>query len=182
MPFASSVIARMQWRASYVQNRTHTIGFVSDVIATTPHAGRIIQGAQDLAWEHGYLLLVVNTGRNRQVLEAAVDMMLERRVDGMLYATMYHRAVAPPAVVREVPTVLLDCFVEDRSLPSVVPNEVKGGYVATKTLLDAGHRRIGFINNLDPVRPRRDDWRAIGRRYMNLGLPLMNHCSVIIRR
>ncbi|MEZ4657164.1 MAG: LacI family DNA-binding transcriptional regulator [Caldilineaceae bacterium] len=105
-------------------NRTHTIGFISDVVATTPFAGRIIQGAQDVAWEQGYLLLVVNTGGNQEVKQAAVETLLERRVDGILYATMWHRAVAPPPQIHEAPTVLLDCFVAERSLPSVTPDEV----------------------------------------------------------
>ncbi len=132
-------------------NRTHTFGFISDVVATTPFAGQIIQGAQDAAWQQNYLLLVVNTGGDQAVKQAAVDTLLERRVDGILYATMYHRAVFPPPQVREVPTVLLDCYVEDRSLPSVVPDEVNGGYVATIALLQKGHKRIGLINNLQPV-------------------------------
>ncbi len=132
-------------------SRTHTIGFVSDLVATTPYAGRIIQGAQDVAWEEGYLLLVVNTGGNQAMKLAAVETLLERRVDGILYATMWHRAVSPPPQIREVPTVLLDCYVEDRSLPSVVPDEVKGGYVATKTLLTRGHRRVALINDQSPV-------------------------------
>ena len=132
-------------------NRTQTFGFISDVVATTPFAGRIIQGAQDAAWAQGYLLLVVNTSGDEAVTEAAVETLLERRVDGILYATMYHRAVTPPAAVHETPTVLLDCFVEDRSLPSVVPDEIRGGYDATAALLRKGHTRIGLVNNLDVV-------------------------------
>lgn len=132
-------------------NRTQTLGFISDVVATTPFAGKIIQGAQDAAWTQGYLLLVVNTGGDDAVTNAAVETLLERRVDGILYATMYHRAVTPPAAVREAPTVLLDCFVEDRSLPSVTPDEVKGGYEATVALLRKGHTRIGLVNNMDAV-------------------------------
>ncbi len=31
-------------------NRTHTIGFVTDEIATTPYAGNTLKGAQELAW------------------------------------------------------------------------------------------------------------------------------------
>ena len=31
--------------------RTHTIGFVSDEIGTTPYAGQILQGAQESAWQ-----------------------------------------------------------------------------------------------------------------------------------
>jgi LacI family transcriptional regulator len=49
--------------------------------------------------------------------------------------------------LREVPTVLLDCYAEDRSYPSVVPEEVGGGCEATQYLLQKGHRRIGFINH-----------------------------------
>jgi len=45
-------------------SRTHTIGFVTDRIATTPYAVRILEGAQEAAWATGYLLLLVNTGGN----------------------------------------------------------------------------------------------------------------------
>ena len=48
-------------------------------------------------------------------------------------------------------TVLVDCFCADRSLPSVVPNEIQGGRRATEVLLSKGHRRIGFINNIEPI-------------------------------
>ncbi len=132
-------------------SRTHTIGFISDVVATTPFAGQIIQGAQDGAWEHGYLLLVVNTGGNQEVKQAAVNTLLERRVDGILYATMYHRSVDPPTQIREVPTVLLDCYVEDRSLPSVVPDEVNAGRVATNALIRQGHTRIAYSGDIEPI-------------------------------
>lgn len=89
-------------------NRSYTIGFISDEILTTPHAGRMIQGAQDAAWEHQKLLLLVNTGLNKELEAMAIDMMLERQVDGIVYATMYHHLVTVPEQIREVPVVLLD--------------------------------------------------------------------------
>lgn len=125
--------------------RTHTIGFVSDLIASTPYASRIIQGAQERAWENDYLLLLVNTGGNQEMKQTAVDTLLDRQVDGIIYATMYHREVHPPDNIREVPTMLIDCYVADRSLPSVVPNEHEGGYNATRHLLQKGHQRIGYL-------------------------------------
>jgi LacI family transcriptional regulator len=131
--------------------RTHTIGFISDDIATTPFAGQMIQGAQDLAWGNNKLILLVNTGRDKRMKFDAVEALLERQVDGIIYATMYHRQVEPPAAIYETPTVLLDCFVSDRSLPSVVPDEITGGKLATETLIHRGHRRIGFIQNEDPI-------------------------------
>ena len=128
-------------------DRTNTIGFISDVVATTPYAGQIIQGAQELAWQHNNLLLLVSTGTNREMKNVAVETLLDRRVDGIIYASMYHREVHPPESIREVPTVLLDCFDANGTLPSVVPDEVQGGYDATRHLLEKGHRRIGYITD-----------------------------------
>lgn len=127
-------------------NRSHTIGFVTDEIATTPYAGNIIKGAQDLAWNQGKLLMIVNTGRDISIIAAAIETLLERRVEGIIYAAMYHRAVRLPANIREVSTVLLNCYSADHALPAVVPDEVRGGYEATEALLRKGHRRIGLIN------------------------------------
>ncbi|HEX2909762.1 MAG TPA: LacI family DNA-binding transcriptional regulator [Chloroflexia bacterium] len=132
-------------------SQTHTIGFITDEIATTPHAVNIIKGAQNRAWSDGKLLLIVNCGSNLAIKEAAIEMMLERQVEGLIYAAMYHQAVELPANIYEAPAVLLDCFSTNRSLPSVVPDEVQGGRTATEVLLAKGHRRIGFINNLDQI-------------------------------
>jgi LacI family transcriptional regulator len=64
---------------------------------------------------------------------------------------MYHREAHPPKVIKEVPTVLLDCYVADKSLPSVVPDEVLGAYTAVSHLINKGHTRIGYLQNDDPV-------------------------------
>jgi LacI family transcriptional regulator len=91
-------------------NRTYTIGFVSDEIATTPFAVQIIHGAQDRAWKDSYLTLMINTGGDPEMKEAALQAMHDRKVDGIVYATMYHREVQMHEMLHELPTVLLDCF------------------------------------------------------------------------
>jgi LacI family transcriptional regulator len=126
--------------------RSSAIAFVTDEIASTPYAVDTIRGAQDIAWQHGKILLLVNTNGNETLLEAAVESMLDRQVEGLIFATWYHRMARLPKIVYQLPTVLIDCYVEDRSLPSAVPDEFQGGYTATEVLLRHGHRRIGFIN------------------------------------
>lgn len=130
--------------------RSNTIGFVTDEIVTTPHAVHIIKGAQRAAWERKKLLLVINTERDLQVESEATEMLLERRVDGIIYATMYHREIVVPKVPAHMPVVLLDCFDRDHKYASVVPDEFQGGYLATETLLEQGHTRVGFINVDNP--------------------------------
>jgi LacI family transcriptional regulator len=126
--------------------RSHTLGFVTDEIVTTPYAGAIIKGTQDHAWAHGLILMIVNTGKDAVLTEAAIETLHEHRVEGIIYAAMYHKVVQLPETIREVPAVLLNCFIKDRSLPSIVPDEVRGGREATEALLRKGHRRIGLIN------------------------------------
>jgi len=150
-----AAVEELGWRPNALARglrlrHSHTIGFISDEIASSPHAGKIIQGAQDAAWTDTTMLLIVNTGSNRDIERGALEMMLERQVDGLIYATMYHHAAAPEALA-QVPAVLLNCYVEDRSLPSVVPDEVQGGRTATDVLLRKGHRRVGFINDVGPM-------------------------------
>ena len=130
--------------------RSNTIGFISDEIATSPFAVDIVKGAQLEAWQHGMLLLVVNTERDGQHEADAIATLLERRVEGVVYAAMFHRSVEPNERLRQVPAVLIDCFEPNGVYHAVVPDEEQGGHLATRTLIDRGHRRIGFVN-LDPV-------------------------------
>jgi LacI family transcriptional regulator len=131
--------------------RSQIIGFVTDEILTSPYAGKIIQGAQDAAGAARKILLLANTGGDPELEKADIETLLEHQVDGIIYATMSHRVVEPPESFYEIPSVLLDCYSEDRTLPSVVPDEVKSALIATKLLLQKGHRRIGFINCFEDV-------------------------------
>jgi LacI family transcriptional regulator len=124
-----------------------TIGVVSDLIATTPHAGAMVQGVQDAAWQSGKVLLMVNTGGDEQLERRAIDAMLGRQVEGLLYATMYHRVIDPPETLREVPSVLLDARSTDQTLSSVAPDEQGGAQAAVAHLAELGHRRIGFLQS-----------------------------------
>lgn len=123
------------------------IVYLSDELATSPHAMQTIEGARDGAWEHGCLLAVFATGGD-PALEGAVlaRMLADPGLLGVLYATIFTRAVSLPASLAGVPAVLLNCHTRDRQYSSVVPGELLGGFAATMHLVDSGHRRIGLIN------------------------------------
>jgi len=136
---------------SFRLQRSQTLALVSDEIATTPHAGRIILGAHEAASKQGWLVMLVNTGGTPELEASEIAALKQRRVDGFLYATMYHRDVSVPDSLVDVPTVLLDAKTTDPSVSWVVPDEVGGGRTATEHLLAHGHRRIGFLNNVDDI-------------------------------
>ncbi|WP_045729427.1 LacI family DNA-binding transcriptional regulator [Pseudarthrobacter chlorophenolicus] len=133
--------------------RTGMLGLLSEDIATTPHAGRIILGADEAAKARGYNLMILNTSAAATLdsRQADVEALLERRVDGILYATMYHRNVDLPPNLGNVPSVLVDSVSTGGNITAVIPDEESGARTAVSALVEAGHTRIGFLNNTDDV-------------------------------
>lgn len=133
-------------------NRSGLIGLLSEEIATTPHAGRIILGAQNAAREHDLTLVIVNAERESgDSHKDDVQTLIDRQVEAVLYATMYHRQVSLPVNLQGLPAVLIDSTDRAGLVPAVVPDEVGGAVAAVTHLVEAGHRRIGFLNNDDDV-------------------------------
>ena len=130
---------------SLAAQRTDFIGVVTD-IGGGPFAGDILLGAQRAAWDRGKFLLVVGFAEDEQGTDRAVEMLLERRVEGLIFATQGHAELTIPSIAREVPVVLVHCTDAERELPSIVPDEHGGGYKAADHLLRLGHRRIAMIN------------------------------------
>ncbi|MDQ0867146.1 LacI family DNA-binding transcriptional regulator [Arthrobacter globiformis] len=138
--------------ASGLRNqRSQILGLVSDEITTTPFAGAMIRGAQDAAYERGYVVMVVNSGLDSELEHREITMLQQHQVDGVVYARMYHQKARLPTELAGLPTVLLDAVTEDGSISSVVPDEVGAAENAVDALIRAGHTRIGMINNEDDI-------------------------------
>ena len=131
--------------------RSQTIGFVSDEISTTPFAGKVVLGAQDGAAERDLVLMIVNTNSDEKLEGREIEALLQRQVDGIIYARMYHQSVEIPSALAGVPLVLLDAESDDTTTSSVVPDEFGAAVTAVNHLADAGHRRIGYVANEDDI-------------------------------
>lgn len=125
--------------------RTRTLGFLSDEIATTPYAVRMIEAAQDVAREHDHLLFLVSTGSDPQVERQAIATLRDQQVDGFVYACMWHRYVDVPAGLPEG-SVLLDGRAREGRWSAVVPDDRGGAEAAVRELVEAGHRRIAYVD------------------------------------
>lgn len=119
--------------------RTDTIGFISDVVATTRFASGLIKGALDNAHAAGHVLLVLETAGEPQREAEAVEAVLDRQVDGVIFATMRSRELYVPPVPDGTRVVLLNATNEQHPV-SVLPDEYAGGRAAIELLAGAGHR------------------------------------------
>jgi LacI family transcriptional regulator len=122
--------------------RSQIIGFVSDEISTTPYAGRVLLGAQEAAAKNDWVLMIVNTSADPRFEGRSIEALLQHRVDGIIYARMYHQTVAVPEALAGVPTVLLDASTGNDHISSVVPDEEGAARTAVEHLIAAGHRRL----------------------------------------
>ena len=90
--------------ASGLRNqRSQILGLVSDEITTTPFAGAMIRGAQDAAYDRGYVVMVVNSGLDSELETREINMLRQHQVDGVVYARMYHQSVQVPQNWRAFP-------------------------------------------------------------------------------
>jgi LacI family transcriptional regulator len=131
--------------------RSGIIGFISDRVVTTPWAVRMIVGVQDAFRESGQLVVLVNTEGDAALEAREIATLRQQQVDGILYASMYHRQVDPPDLLQDIPTVLLDADTTNPKFSWVVPDEGAGARTAMKELLSHGHRRIGFVTNANDI-------------------------------
>ncbi len=127
--------------------QSRIIGFLSDRVTTQPHSGDILRGAQQMADAQGRLLLLFNidaeAGDDHR--RRAFELLMEQRVDGLLYACDYHRNVTLPPEMQQLPAVLVNGFSTTTALPALVPDERLAALQATRLLLGEGHQRIAFL-------------------------------------
>lgn len=91
------------------ERRTRTIGLISDEIATSPWAGRMVRAASMAAAERGYMMITADLSLPELTLEGAVKVLSERQVDGLLYGAMGRTRLAAPGVPAGMPLVLMNC-------------------------------------------------------------------------
>ena len=146
-------VVRAAERLGYPQNRvarrrrrTAVVGLVIDCIATTPFAGRIIQGAQEAARERDTLLMVVDSGGDLELEQDHVRALADRRVDGILLARSSHQEIERPDGIGDVPVVLIDAVpAPGWAVPAVAPDERGIAATAVAHLFAAGHEHLAFI-------------------------------------
>ena len=120
-------------------DKTRSIAFISDYVATTRYASGLIRGALEGADKANHVMLVLETGgepaREVQAIEAALD----RQVDGIIFAAMRAREVFVPDLPANTPVVMLN-GTSSRFKALVLPDEFEGGRAAVNLLHTAGFR------------------------------------------
>ena len=130
---------------SMASRRTMTLALVvSDV--TNPFFTSVARGVEDVARGAGYGVLLCNTDEDLAVEKQYLDLLRQRRVEGILLVPAGDRPDHIQATEKSgVKVVLLDRHIPSFSVPSVEVDNVGAMRMATEHLVGLGHREIALI-------------------------------------
>lgn len=109
---------------------------------SNPFYGEFLGIVEYIARQEGYHLLVSGVNVNQSYIEIAKN----RSIDGIIILGM-----DPSDDIKEykqsgIPAVLVDCYSNDHFFHSVRTDDRYGGYLATRYLIENGHRKIAFVS------------------------------------
>jgi LacI family transcriptional regulator len=126
--------------------RTNTLALVVTDI-TNPFWTTVVRGVEDAANDAGFTVILCNTDESEVKQDAYIQVLLQRRVDGILFVPASSAAEPVERVQKQgVPIVVLDRRVSDARVDVVRGDSEGGAYLLVRHLLDLGHRRIAVLS------------------------------------
>ena len=157
LDFSPSGIAR-----GLSKKHTRMIGFVvSDLL--NPFVPEVVRGAQDLADESEYCMLIYNTDGNGQREVRALQLLYERRVDGLIIMppeTPEGNAFILELHRRGIPLVLIGRSLDSVAVDRVTTDTYTGALAVVQHLAALGHQRIAFIAGESALRTTRGRYQG----------------------
>ena len=107
-----------------------------------PYAGQMVGHLEELLRAKDYYVMVCSFRDVEQVL----TIRRTWQIDGMILIMPHQDEITRRLILEsECPLVVLDRYYEDLEMLSVGIDDRRGGYLATRHLLENGHREIGYI-------------------------------------
>ena len=135
-----------------VRGRTSIIGFVlrqtSDQAFADHFLPQVLHGLSRAATAVGYHILVEPVAPDDN---SYLRLIRERHVDGIVLSGPRFDDEELLCTVADSSSIVLMGQLPDASLPFVDIDNVSGAVMATRHLIELGHRRIAFISNASPA-------------------------------
>ncbi|MFX3635624.1 MAG: LacI family DNA-binding transcriptional regulator [Candidatus Pristimantibacillus sp.] len=119
----------------------------------------VVKEVNDRLAEHGYFLALSISKNYEDAFHRS--MFQEDRVDGViLLSPMDEDEYIMELKKKKIPFILIDNSQRNSSVTSIIVDNVKGGYEATKHLIELGHTEIAHIAGPDPFLSSRERERG----------------------
>jgi LacI family transcriptional regulator len=140
-----------RWARSLVTQRSYMVGVIVPEIAHSFFA-EIINGIEDILEKSGYDILLCHSRSDPERERNEIQALIGGRMDGLIVAPEQPEKSPEPFVdLRrlKIPFVLVDRFFPGWEFSCVRLDDLEAGFLATKFLIELGHRRIAHISGPD---------------------------------
>lgn len=146
--------------------KTRTVGFISDEVTITRYASAMIRGLLEEAEVRDHTVLISESGRRQDRILQAMELMIDRQADGIVFGLMGAKRIELPELSTDVPIVTTNATTT-AGHPCVLPDEYSAGHNAVRHLVERGHRRIAFIGRSESLL-NLDISATVGARYAGM--------------
>jgi LacI family transcriptional regulator len=157
--------------ATAVALRTRKTGTIGVVIADNrnPFYAELLNGIEVAAREKNYHIILANTQRDYKKEEEAINLLLTKRVDGLLITPVQDKDEDIKNLLdANIPFVVVGRDFENIEIDAVFNDEVKGGFLATEYLIKKGHKRIALVDGFiykSPAKGRLEGYKKALDKY-----------------
>lgn len=158
--------------SSLRSGKTHVIG-VMIPSASINFFGSIVHGIETVANKEGYTILIYQSNDRRDNEAKGLEAFLSARVDGILVSIAKETrdfTHFEQVKNKKVPMVFFDRSEDSLGISSVVIDDFKGGYIATKHLIDQGYRHIAHITGPANIKVFYDRYRGYLQALIDHGI------------
>jgi len=131
-----------------VTNQTSTIGLVVPD-NTNPFFANIARGVEDLAFERGYNIFLINTAEDVTREKKALDSLWQKGVDGLILCSSRLPNIELEKQIERFPATILINRELKKPIPSSITinlNDLQGAQLAVTHFLNLGKRNIAHIS------------------------------------
>lgn len=140
--------------------RTRTLGLLVGSV-DNPFAGAVHRAVEDAALERGVAVFASSLDDDPAREQEAVSAFLRRRVDGLILTTVSDsQAYLAPELRRGTPVVFVDREPAGITSDCVVSDNADGAALATRHLLERGHRRLAYLGDRSTIQTARERRRG----------------------
>ena len=135
---------------SMVTKKSNLLGLIIPDI-TNPYFADMARSIEDVANELGYNVILCNADDNPVKELEYINLLKEKLIDGLVIvpvALSNHEEINNLRK-NNIPVVVLDRKTQEETSGVICFDNIEAGYMATKHLLENGHRRIGCITGPD---------------------------------
>ena len=164
--YVPSAVAR-----SLKHRTTRTIGVLVPT-ATNPYFAELARGIEDVCAAAGYSVILCNSDDDPRKQRDYLRVLMEKRVDGIIVSSAGPDTALVEALGESaLPIVMVDRPTEGIQADQVQVDHEEGAYMATKHLLDLGHRRIACISGPSALSVTAERLAGFHRALREAGVP-----------